>query len=160
MIAMVDYSFKQYDTEIMARAMGRELPISRKQSIEICNAIRKKYLHEAKIILQDAAAQKKAIPFRRFNRDTGHKPKIGPGRFAVKASGHILRLIKDAEANAQFKGLNTSQLIIEHISVKRAPTAWHYGRQSRRRMRRAHIEIVVAQKAAAKKEQKSKGTKK
>ena len=80
--------------------------------------------------------KKTAVPFRRFDFDLGHKKKIGPGRYPNKASREIIGLIENVEANAQFKGLNTSNLIITHISAHKAGKAWHYGRKSRRKMKR------------------------
>ena len=68
----------------------------------------------------------------------------------------IIKLMEDVEANAQFKGLNTSNLVIAHISAHKAGKAWHYGRKSRRKMKRTTIEIVVEEKA--KKEDAAKKT--
>ena len=130
----------------MARAIVLSSPISRKFGIEICNSIRKKHVEDAKKILMNAVEKKEAIPFRKFIKDLGHKKKIGPGRFPVKASKEILKLIENVEANAQFKGINTAKLHIRYICVNKGPTSWHYGRQSRRKMKRTHIEIVVEEK--------------
>lgn len=135
----------------MAKALGMNLPISRKQSFEICKYIRYKKLNTAKKLLEEVISKKKAVPFGRYNTDLGHKPKIGPGSYPVKASKEILRLIENAEANAQFKGLNTSNLYINHIKVNQSPKAWHYGRKSRRRMKRATVEVVLGEKVSGEK---------
>ena len=145
------YSFREFDKSVMARAQGLSLPISRKQSIEICSFIRGKGIAYAKSVLQGAIDEKKAIPFRKYNMNTPHKRKIGPGKYPVKSSMEILKLIESAEANAQFKGLNTSRLHIRHISANHAPKALHFGRKSRRRMKRTNIEIVVEEKAVEEK---------
>lgn len=137
----------------MARAIGTALPISFKQSVEICSFIKNRNVNEAKKILQDAAEKKAAIPFKRYNWDLGHKKKIGPGSYPEKASMEFIRLIESAEANAQFKGLNTSNLVIAHISAHKAGKAWHFGRKTRRKMKRTNVEIVVEEK---KKTQESK----
>ena len=55
----------------------------------------------------------------------------------------FIKLIESAEANAQFKGLNTSKLVISHISANKASKAWHYGRKSRRKMKRTNVEVIV-----------------
>jgi len=140
---MKGYTFKSYNQEHMARAVGLALPISFKQSVEICRFIKNRNINDAKAILQKVTEQKTPIPFRRYNRDLGHKKKIGPGRYPKSASKEIIKLIESAEANAQFKGLNTSNLTITHISAHNSGKAWHYGRKSRRRMKRANIEIIV-----------------
>ena len=127
----------------MARANGMNLPISFKQSVEICRFIKNRSMSNAKKILQEVINEKKAVPFKRYNFDLGHKKKIGPARYPKKASQEFIRLIDSVEANAQFKGLNTSNLEITHISANKAGKAWHYGRKSRRKMKRTNIEIIV-----------------
>lgn len=140
----------------MARAIGVGLPVSFKQSVEICSFIRNKKADDAKKMLQKVVEKKIAVPFKRFNFDLGHKTKIGPGRFPEKASVEFIRLIENVEANAQFKGLNTSNLIITHISAHNAGKAWHYGRFSRRRVKRANIEICLEEKSKSGKDTKQK----
>ena len=140
----------------MARAIGTALPISFKQSVEICSFIKNRSVNDAKKILQDAAEKKAAIPFKRYNWDLGHKKKIGPGSYPEKASMELIRLIESAEANAQFKGLNTSNLVIAHISAHKAGKAWHFGRKTRRKMKRTSIEIVVEEKKKEAKESQKK----
>ena len=140
---MLGYSFKSYDSKSMARAFGRTLPISMKQSIEVCNFIRYKKVQEAKKILQRVIEKKQAIPFTRFNTDLGHKKKIGPGSYPLKTSQEILRLLEDVEANAQFKGLNVNSLVISLLVPKMTAKAWRFGRKRRRKMKRVDIEIVV-----------------
>lgn len=119
------------------------LPISFKQSVEICGFIRNKSVNDAKKVLQDVVNKKAAVPFKRFTFDLGHKKKIGPGRYPHKASREFIRLIEEVEANAKFKGLNASNLAISHISAHKAGKAWHSGRKTRRRMKRTNVEIVV-----------------
>lgn len=142
------YSFKDYNKENMAIGIGRSLPISTKQSIEICNAIRNRSVEYTKEFLNNVAEGKKAVLFRRFNKDMGHKKKTGPGRYPKKAALGILRLIESIETNAQFKGLNTSNLVIKSIIPNKAAGSWHYGRQRRRRMKRTNIEVVLKEKTA------------
>ena len=143
---MKGYTFRDYKAENMARAVGISLPISLKQSVEICNFIENKNVNDAKKILQNVIGKKIAIPFKRYNWDLGHKKKIGPARYPEKASKELIKLIESVEANAQFKGLNTSNLMIAHISAHKSNKSWHYGRQSRRKMKRTNIEIIVEEK--------------
>ena len=144
---MKGYTFRNFNQEHMARAVGIALPISFKQSVEICRFIRNRSVIEAKKLLNEVLREKLAIPFKKYNFDLGHKKKIGPGRYPQNASKELIKLIESAEANAQFKGLNTSNLSIVHFSAHNAGKAWHYGRKSRRRMKRTNVEIVVEEKA-------------
>lgn len=143
---MKGYTYTNYSKEHMAKAVGTALPISFKQSVEICRFIKNRNVNEAKKMLHDVTEKKAAVPFKRYNWDLGHKKKIGPASYPEKASKEFIRLIESVEANAQFKGLNTSNLIIAHVSAHKAGKAWHFGRKTRRKMKRTNIEIVVEEK--------------
>jgi large subunit ribosomal protein L22 len=145
---MAGYSYEGYVKEKMARAQALSLPISTKQSVEICSFIRGRKLSVAKRMLEDVGAMKRAVPFKRFNHNIGHrKGDMGPGRYPLKASAEILKVVKACEANAQTKGLDVSSLVIRHASADFAARPWHYGRQSRTKMKRTHVEIVAAEVA-------------
>jgi len=157
-----NYSFKAYNKENMARAIGISMAISIKQSIEICNFIRNKNIGKAKNVLNDVIAKKQFIPFKRFNSDIGHKKggRGGAGRYPKKASKEILDLISQVEANAQFKGLSTANLVITHLIANKAATVTRFGRKRSRKAKRTNIEIVVQEKKATLKEIKEKVEKK
>ncbi|MFH0977957.1 MAG: 50S ribosomal protein L22 [Candidatus Woesearchaeota archaeon] len=144
------------EKEGLVKTVGIGLGISRKKGIEICNFIRGKSLERAKKIMDNVMEQKEAIPYRRFNKDTGHKPGIGPGRYPIKTCKEIKVLLERLEASANQKGLETKSLIISHISAQQGGKQWHYGRQRRRMQKRAHIEIVAqeARKQEAPKQKK------
>jgi large subunit ribosomal protein L17e len=70
------------------------------------------------------------------NADTDLEPKgkafgVSKARWPVKSAEFLLSLLKNAEANADTKGLDTSNLIVKHIQVNQAP-------KQRRRTYRAH----------------------
>ena len=56
---------------------------------------------------------------------------VSKARWPVKSAEFLLSLLKNAEANADTKGLDTSNLIVKHIQVNQAP-------KQRRRTYRAH----------------------
>lgn len=124
---------------------GISLEVSTKKSIEICNQIRGKTIAKAKKILNDAIALKRPIPMTRFNKDTGHKHGMAAGRFAVKACEAVLETILSAEANAQYKGLSTNNLVIQHISAHMGPHVWRNGRQGHNQAKRTHINITLGE---------------
>ena len=143
-MAVFKYAFNNV-REHMAIASGRNLNISPKQCIEICNHIRGRKTAQAKMILEDAMALKRAIPFKRFTNGLGHKPGIASGRYAVNACTQILKIIKAAESNAKNKGLSGTHLTLIHAAAQRGPKQWHYGRQKRSEFKNCHVEIVVAE---------------
>ncbi len=135
-----------------AKAIGISLPISTKQAVEICNLLRGKSTDNAKSILDKVIEKKTAVPFKRYKHNVGHrKGRIAAGRYPKNASMHILKLIKMAEANAQNIGL-ASSLIIKKISANKGPKQWHYGRHTRTKMKKTHVNLIVAESELPRKE--------
>jgi len=151
-----NYSAKGYDKENMARAIGISLDISFKQSVEICNFIRNKNITYVKGVLNKVISQEMAIPFRRFNMNMGHKKNMAAGRYPKKASIAFLSLINHVEANAQFKGLNTANLVITQIIANKPSKVMHFGRKRSREAKKTNVEIVVREKTTAKKDERIK----
>jgi large subunit ribosomal protein L22 len=144
-----------------AKAVGVGIPVSFKQSYEVANYIRGKSVAMAKKMLEEAIALKRPVPIKRFNKETGHKHGMAAGRFPVNTCTYLLKLLKSAESNAQFKGLSTANLVIKHIAAQQGPLGWRYGRHRRRRAKSAHVEIILSEaKAAPKKERKPAAEKK
>lgn len=140
-----------YDQEKMAKASGKFLPISYKQSVVICDFVRGKNVQKIKRALNNVLGMQQAVPFTRFSHGAGHKPGIGPGKYPIKAVTHFITLIESAEANAQNKGLAAANLCIVHAMANNAGNSWHYGRQRRRRRKISHVELIVAEKAPVEK---------
>mgnify|MGYP003966860597 FL=1 len=133
--------------EHFATAKSINLPISTKQSVEISNFIRRKETSKAKMLLNEVLEHKRAVPFKRYNRDTGHKPgNIASGRYPEKAIQNFLILINSVEANAEDKGLDSKNLIITEMKADQGPQQWHQGRMRRRKMKNTHLSIKVMEK--------------
>ena len=96
---------------------AKNLRISTKHSVEVCNLIRGKSTEKAKFLLNEVMQFKKAVPYKKYLRDLSHKPGIAAGRFPIKTCNEILKIIQSGEKNAQNKGLS-SNLIISHIALK------------------------------------------
>jgi large subunit ribosomal protein L22 len=145
---MVQYKFGQ-TLDNMAKATGRNLSISTKKSVEICDNIRGKSLKKAKNLLEAVIEKERPIKMRRFIRDTAHRKATGPGKYPIKTAQEILKLLKSAESNAQNSGLSTNDLYVHHISADKASRVWHYGRKRRRQMKRTHMEVILIEKKVA-----------
>ena len=141
---------QSYDIEHTAKVTGIALPVSFKQSVEVCSFIKNMYVNEAKKILERVIEKKMAVPFKRYKADLSHKKIVGPGRYPEKTSKVLVNLIDNAVANAQFKGLNTSKLFIKHIVANKSGKGLHYGRKPGRKMKRTNIEIIVEEKVGEK----------
>lgn len=141
------YSTKIEENE--AKAVGIALPISKKFSIEVCDQIRGKQIEKAKQFLEQVIALKRPVPLKRFNRDQTHKRGMAAGRFPVKCCKEILKLLKSAEANAQFKGLSSASIVIKYISAQHGPKVMRVGRKRRIQAKRTHVEIILAEQKAS-----------
>ena len=141
-MAKSGYAFKELN-ENMARASGRNLNVSPKQAIEICNYLRGRSLVQAKRLAQESIDMIKPVPLKRFTNGPGHKPGIAAGRFYPKACTEILKVLESAEANAKNKGFSVNDLKVIHLSTQAAPKAQHYGRKKRSIFKMAHIEVVL-----------------
>lgn len=146
----MQYKYAQKVEAPHAKAVGPDLSISTKHSIEICRWIRGKKVQKAKDMLNMAMEKKVAVPFKRFKGDIGHKPGMMAGRYPVKACKEILTIIESAEANAQAKGLSTEDCIL-HILCHKAAKVRRYGRNIGRFAKRTTIEAVLEEKKKAEK---------
>ena len=146
---MKGYTYAGKKGKAVARARGLELHISPKKTYEVLNAIRGRPLEEARSFLEDVAALKRPVPFRRYNQEVAHKPQTGPGRFPVKVAERVLEVLGNAEANAEYEGMDTDRLVVEVASAARGqivkavmPRA--HGRATNWNEQTTHVEIVLA----------------
>ncbi len=152
-MAKIKYAYTEDDKTKTAKALGRSLKISPKHAVEICNKIRGMNVEEAKDYLEEVILMKKAVPFKRHNKKVGHRRGLKgwpTGRYPVKAATHILDVLENAEANAEYKGLDSENLRIMHISshrgfVIRGWTPRAFGRASPFNTPTTHIQIVLGE---------------
>lgn len=134
--------YQAYNKENMARAKLVSANVSTKQAIELCRFIKRfKDIDKAINVLENIISKKQAVPFTSFTEGAGHKPGIGPGKYPVKASRLLLKLLQEVKTNALSKSLDT--LSIVHLAANRASRPQKYGRFLRRYGKRTHIEVVV-----------------
>ena len=136
----------------VAKAMGKDLPISPKVAIEICNYLRGKEIDAAIATLERVKEKKQAIPYKRFPNGAGHKPGKGmaAGRYPVKASGEFLKLLRNAKSNAANLGL-TSTLVVSHIAAQRANEPFRAYAKERITFKRTHVEVILTEATASEK---------
>lgn len=152
-MAKINYAFTDDDKAKTAKALGRSLKISPKHAVEICNKIRGMKVERAQAYLEDVMEMKTAVPFKKHNKKVGHRRGIGgwpTGRYPVKAAKQILDILKNAEANAEYKGLDTENLKIMHISshkgyVIRGWTPRAFGRASPFNTPTTHVQIILGE---------------
>ncbi len=150
----IGYSYQSENDKNVSRAIGKEIRVSPKFSLEVCNEIRGKQLSKAEEYLEDVIAMKKAVPIRRYNKGVAHRrglKKACAGRFPVKAASKILKVLRSAKANAEYKGLDTERLYIRHISAQRGRIlkgirTRAFGRASASNTQTTNIEVILEER--------------
>ncbi|KAJ6988771.1 60S ribosomal protein L17-2 [Populus alba x Populus x berolinensis] len=154
---MVKYSREPDNPTKSCKARGGDLRVHFKNTRETAFALRKLPLAKAKWYLEDVLAHKQAIPFRRFCGGVGRTAQAknrhsnGQGRWPAKSARFILDLLKNAESNAEVKGLDVDALYISHIQVNQAQkqrrrTYRAHGRINPYMSSPCHIELVLSEK--------------
>jgi large subunit ribosomal protein L17e len=142
------------------KARGSDLRVHFKNTREAAQAIKHLELSKAKRYLEDVLGHKQAIPFRRFCGGVGRTAQAksrqsnGQGRWPVKSVTFLLGLLKNAESNAEVKGLDVDTLYISHIQVNKAQkqrrrTYRAHGRINPYMSSPCHIELTLSEKEVA-----------
>ncbi|KAH9909855.1 60S ribosomal protein L17 [Xylariomycetidae sp. FL2044] len=135
----VRYAATEIEPAKSARARGAYLRVSFKNTRETAQAINGWKLTRAVKFLENVKEKSEAVPFRRYAGSIGRTAQgkqfgVSRARWPVKSAEFLLGLLRNAESNADSKGLDTSNLIVKHIQVNQAP-------KQRRRTYRAHGRI-------------------
>merc|ERR1712240_315834 len=130
-----------------------------KNTRETAQAIKHMHLKRANRYLKNVIGHKECVPFRRFNGSTGRCAQAKQfrhvqGRWPKKSAEFLMQLLKNAESNAEVKGLDTDHLVIESIQVNAAPkmrrrTYRAHGRINPYMSSPSHIEVILAEKEQA-----------
>ncbi len=136
------------DPDTTAKALGKEMPVSPKFAREVAGMIRGMKVETAQKALEDVIDKKRAVPLKRYNKRVSHKAGVGPGRYPVKAAKAILGVINSAAANAEYKGLDVSNMAIATITVSRGRTIpGHmpraHGRATQWNQETVNLEIIL-----------------
>ena len=110
--------------------------------------IRGMKVETAQKALEDVIDKKRAVPLKRYNKRVSHKSGVGPGRYPVKAAKAILGVLNSAASNAEYKGLDVSNMAIATISVSRGrvipghmPRA--HGRATQWNQETVNLEVII-----------------
>ncbi len=148
-----DYSTEIINQEQTAKALLVNQPASRKYSVEIAREIRGKKVSSAEKRLQKILEKKEFLPLRRFNKKVAHrkgnaKSNVKSGRYPQKTVKIFRSLLGLVKANADYKGLDSENLLIEHIAASEGFSRVSYQSQGRiagkrRKRKSTNLEIVV-----------------
>ena len=107
-------------------------------------------IEKARDALQEVIAVKRAVPFRRYNNEVGHRPDTGvmSGRYPRKAAQEFIRLLDNLEANAEYKGMDLDRLKIISANTHRGVIVKRFtpraqGRATPKNNILTHVELVA-----------------
>ncbi|MCR4335893.1 MAG: 50S ribosomal protein L22 [archaeon] len=136
-----------------AQAMMKNKPVSLKYSVEIMSNIKGKRIDKSLAWLQRIINEEEFLPLRKYNKKIGHKKgdskgftKIG--RYPKRCLAAFVELLESVQANADYKGLDSENLLITHVFASQGFQRTSYQSQGRisgkrRQSKSAHLEIVV-----------------
>ena len=148
------YAAQNVDPETTSKAAGREIPVKPKFGVNVARHIKGMGVEQAKQYLEDVIALKRSIPFKTHKRQVKHRRDIsGPGQYPVAVCRAFLRVLKDAESNAEYKGLDPEKMYVWHAVAHKGagmpgfmPRA--QGRATSWDKSTSHIEIVLKEREA------------
>lgn len=152
---MVRYAATSTNPAKSASARGSYLRVSFKNTRETAQAINGWNLEKAQKYLDQVLDHQRAIPFRRFNHSIGRTAQgkefgVTKARWPAKSVNFIKDLLRNAQSNAEVKGLDVSKLKISNIQVNQAPkqrrrTYRAHGRINAYQSSPSHIEIILTE---------------
>lgn len=152
------YSFTADNETKACQASGKYLRVHFKNTHETAQAIKGMGLMKALKFLGDVLEHKQAVPFRRFKGGVGRCAQaqvwgVTQGRWPEKSANLLISLLKNAESNAEAKGLDIEKLFVKHIQVNQAPkmrrrTYRAHGRINAYLSSPCHVELICVERSA------------
>jgi len=130
---------------------GKDLPISTKHCIAICNFIKGKKIDEAVHLLGEVLTMKKAVPMK--GEIPHRKGRIMSGRYPINAIKGFVKLLKQLAANATVNELELEKVKIE---CKADRASRPYRRFGNKRFKRTHVMLKLKINERKKSKQKEK----
>uniref|UniRef100_F1N0W3 Large ribosomal subunit protein uL22 n=1 Tax=Bos taurus TaxID=9913 RepID=F1N0W3_BOVIN len=153
---MVRYSLDPENPTKSCKSRGSNLRVHFKNTRETAQAIKGMYIRKATKYLKDVTLKKQCVPFRCYNGGVGSCAQAKQwgwtqGRWPKKSAEFLLHMLKNAESNAELKGLDVDSLVIEHIQVNTAPKMRHrtyraHGQINPYMSSPCHIEMILTEK--------------
>lgn len=151
------YNFELKSEEKIAKAFKSNARVSLKYSTELCREIKGKKVEKVEKLLQDIVEKKRFLPLRRYRLEMGHRKgkavsKTKSGKYPIKLCKVWLDLLNSVKANADYKGLNSENLIILHCFASQGFRRRSHQKQGRiagksHLRKSAHIEVIVREVA-------------
>jgi len=145
-----NYAFQNYDTTRHVRASLREKDISHKHAREVAVAINGLSIEKARDFLQAVINKNRAVAFRRFKNQVGHRsdPGMMSGRYPQKTATEFIKVLDNLESNAEYKGMDLDRLRIVNATVHKGVIIKRFipramGRATPKNNVLTHVELVA-----------------
>lgn len=145
-----DYAYQNYDSTRHVRASIREKQISHKHAREIAVKLKGLSIDKARDYLQSVIRLQRAVPFKRYKNQVGHKsdPGVMSGRYPRKSAIEFIKLLDNLEANAEYKGMDLDRLKIINATVHKGVLIKRFipramGRATPKNNVLTHVEMVA-----------------
>ena len=145
-----NYAFQNFDATKHVRASIREKKISHKHARETAKAIKGLTLEKARDYMLSVISKERAIPFRRFKNQVGHRsdPGMMSGRYPEKTAGEFIKLLDNLESNAEYKGMDMDRLKIINATAHKGVVLKRFipraqGRATDKNDVLTHVELVA-----------------
>lgn len=143
------YAFQNYDATRHVRSSLREKGISHKHAREVAVAIKGLSIEKARDYLHAVISKDRAVAFRRFKNQVGHKadPGMMAGRYPQKTAKEFVKVLDNLESNAEYKGMDLDRLKIVNATVHKGVTVKRFipramGRATPKNNVLTHVELV------------------
>uniref|UniRef100_A0A2K6DGQ1 Large ribosomal subunit protein uL22 n=1 Tax=Macaca nemestrina TaxID=9545 RepID=A0A2K6DGQ1_MACNE len=143
---MVHYSLDPENPMKSCKSRGSNLRVHFKNTRETAQAIKGMHIRKAAKYLKDVTLQKQCVPFRHYNGGVGRCAQAKQwgwtqGRWPKKSAEFLLHMLKNAESNAELKGLDVDSLHLRCAGTYRA-----HGRINPYMSSPCHIEMILTEK--------------
>ena len=145
-----EYAFQNYDATRHVRASLREKSVSHKHAREVAVAIKGMSIEKARDYLQAVINKERAVAFRRFKNQVGHKadPGMMSGRYPQKTAREFLKVLDNLESNAEYKGMDLDRLKIVNATTHKGVIVKRFipramGRATPKNNVLTHVELVA-----------------
>ena len=150
-----NYQLKVKSEKNIAKAIAKNQPVSTKYATEMCREIKMQKLNKVEKRLQRILNKEEFLPLKKYNKKVSHRKGnaisgVKSGRYPKRLCNVFLKLLLSAKANADFKGLDSENLLITHCFASKG-----FARRSvqpkgkisgkRRRRKSTHIEAIVTE---------------
>jgi len=115
------YAYVPENQGKVVKALGKDIDVSYKKAVVVCDKLRGMNLEDAIALLEAVAALEQPIPFKKYNKGTSQRPGAGVAKYPVKVAAEILKVLKNAQTNAEYKGLDAEKLRIISIQANKGP---------------------------------------